>query len=139
MKNGIGIFYDKFNRKQFEGEFVDDLQQGQGISYYNDNFDGTRVEYEGEWVNGEPDGKGIKYYQYGSTPKYDGTFKRGLYSGFGKLFEPNGCYYIGNFLYGVRDGIGARYLSNGTPLFEGTYKLGLKHGKCKEYYTDGSV
>ena len=52
--------------------------------------------YEGEWVNDLQDGKGEEQYEDGS--KYVGMFSKGEKSGIGKLTLKNGNYYEGEFL-----------------------------------------
>jgi hypothetical protein len=45
---------------RYEGEFVNNLPQGQGVMYYDDGG-----QYTGEWLRGKFDGHGLLQRRYG--------------------------------------------------------------------------
>ena len=47
--------------------------------------------------------------------------------------------FIGEYLYGKRNGKGKEYYDNGNILFEGEYLNGVKNGKGKEYNYNGTL
>jgi len=58
---GLGILYDKFNRRSFYGEMVANMLNGDGIFYYKWNYDGFRVQYEGNFKDGLFHGNGVEF------------------------------------------------------------------------------
>jgi hypothetical protein len=48
----LGIHYDKFNRKVFEGEFKKNLACGDGIVFFKQNFNGKKARHEGKFKDG---------------------------------------------------------------------------------------
>ena len=64
--------------------------------------EGIQEHYEGKCKNGLANGKGIAK----GINIYNGSFKKGLPSGKGKLTFANGNYYEGQFKKGMMDGKG---------------------------------
>lgn len=58
---GIGIKYQKNEKKAYEGEYLQDRCHGIGIQY---NEFGSHL-YEGDWKLGTREGKGIQYNEAG--------------------------------------------------------------------------
>ncbi len=73
-------------------------------------------------INYKRNGKGIEYYENGSI-KYEGEFSEDEYNGKGKLFYPNGDYYIGQFIFGKKSGNGYEYYKNGIKKNKPDFEL----------------
>lgn len=80
MREGFGIQYDKFNRKMFEGEFKENVLNGDGIVFYKQNFSGDKVFYEGQFLNGLYHGQGV-IFEIDGILRYKGEFLEGEKSG----------------------------------------------------------
>ena len=92
-KHGHGLITWK-NNKKYEGEFKDDLANGQGkFTDQNITYDGNWVNnkaegygeytvsdwtYKGSWANDKPEGKGKLTFK---DIEYDGEFHNGLKHG----------------------------------------------------------
>ena len=75
-----GKFFNDKGKLIYEGDYKNDLKNGEGIYYYN-NGD----KYEGEWVNGIREGKGIFYWKNGD--KWEGYFHNDLLDGEGMFYN----------------------------------------------------
>ena len=106
-KHGFGIL-SFGNKLQYEGNYKDDLKDGQGIWYGADGslYDGQFLKdefhgvgyytfpnssagenYEGLWVNSNMHGKGTLTFKNGEV--YEGFFAEGVMQGFGVLTYPS--------------------------------------------------
>ena len=73
----------------YEGDFVNDKQEGNGKSIWEDgNY------YIGQWKNGLRNGKGTYYYSNGNI-RYEGDYVNNKREGYGKYIWEDGEYYIG--------------------------------------------
>lgn len=74
--------------------------------------------YTGEWKNGQPNGQGLFVYddRYGNT----------------------GCWYVGSFVNGLRDGFGAYYRENKI-YYEGSWDNNTQGGGDGVQYTSVSI
>ncbi len=84
---------DYGNGEYYIGEVKNNLRHGKGKLYYK-NKD---IQYEGDFVNNKFDGNGIFFYEHGEY--YVGQFKNGKIDGEGKIYYPNGkikfdCFFI---------------------------------------------
>ena len=75
-----GKFFNDKGKLIYEGDYKNDLKNGEGIYYYN-NGD----KYEGEWINGIREGKGIFYWKNGD--KWEGYFHNDLLDGEGMFYN----------------------------------------------------
>ncbi|KDO24818.1 hypothetical protein SPRG_09651 [Saprolegnia parasitica CBS 223.65] len=67
------------------------------------------------------------------VPLYEGKEDaNGLRTGSGKLVFANGDTYVGQFAQGYRHGAGIFTYDRGQRVYEGEWKLSLRHGKGKE-------
>ena len=104
---------------KFEGEYLNELKNGKGIEYYQNN---NKPKFKGEYLNGEKNGKGIEYYENNNKPKFEGEYLNGKRWN-GKEYDEDG-----NIIYELKNGNGyiKEFYSKGKLLFEGEYKNGKK-------------
>lgn len=159
MKQGNGIMYLK-GQMIYQGEFIQNKKQGNGILYKD-----GQVYYEGHFRNDLMEGYGILYYEedvivpfqelrvqypHLNQPQYEGDFVHGMKKGKGKQYYPSGfLQYEGDFIWNHMQGAGKLYyapespsteeLANGvTSLqYEGYFFEDMKHGKGRNYSTEG--
>ena len=109
LRHGKGIHYYSDGNIRYEGEYVDDKEEGNGkLIYENGDY------YIGQFKNGMRHGKGVHYYKNGNISRYEGELENDKYNGQGKLILGNGCYYIGPFKNGLIEGFGKHYYADGT-------------------------
>ncbi len=97
--------------------------------------------YDGEWKKGEYSGKGKLTPRKGELAGYklDGHFLNGKANGFGTLFKPDSTIeYEGYWKDGRYDGNGTFYL-NGKKSYVGEFKNGQPEGKGTAYSQDGKI
>lgn len=95
FKNGIKSGYGKFqfsNGQIYEGYFENDLYNGVGKYEWPEE----KRKYEGEFVNNNMEGNGINTYGDGS--KYEGHYLSGLKHGRGTYTWPDGTKFTGNWI-----------------------------------------
>ena len=139
----IGILFSPEGNKLYEGEFIDNYpKEGKNVTIYNIHED---IEYIGDLLNGKFDGYGKLYEMldgHRNFLKYEGSFKDGLYHGFGKgkLFKKYSEFlYKGNFVKGKMEGNGILYYENGKNIFcDSTFKDNDLYGKGIIYYYNNS-
>ena len=133
LKNGKGtLFFNQNNgcvKSRYEGDWKDDIKEGKGILYWND---GTR--YEGDWKNDKREGKGILYGNTGE--KYEGEFKDNKAEGKGVYYWQDGKRYEGDFKENKGEGKGILYYKNGD-MYEGDFKDTKREGKGIMHYSNG--
>ena len=153
-RNGKGKIYNKNSNLIFEGEFLYN-QLIKGKVYIN-----GKLEYEGEYLyNRKYNGKGydekgnivyelnhgfgkVKEYYFNNDQLYfEGEYKDGKKSGYGKVFYNNGILgYEGELLNDKPNGKGKEYYyGNGVLKYEGHYLNGKENGKGKEYFNNGKL
>jgi len=121
----------------YDGEFVDDLYQGYGVSFkWSDvsNFPGIEgrfLLYKGFWFEGKKSGDGIEYTEEGD--EYEGQFKNGKRHGKGVLKYANGDVFEGQFEEGFMHGQGVLTKKNGD-WFKGLYFKGKKNGRGELHF-----
>ena len=125
--NGFVKEYFRNGKLQFEGEYLYDHKR-KGKEY----FDNGRIKFEGEYLYD-------KYWD-GIGYDYEGKEIFRLIQGKGKIVEysklfgsENSVCFIGEYLYGKRNGKGKEYNGKNNLLFEGEYINGKRNGKGKEY------
>jgi len=112
---GKGILKGKNKEILYEGNWINDYQQGEGKQFLDNNliyigefFEGIRTgrgkiistdennyRYEGNFLNGEKHGYGEEILH---DTKYMGDFFEGKRHGIGKYVIQNGIYYEGQFV-----------------------------------------
>ena len=140
-KNGPGEFdYIKL-KMVYNGEFKDDLREGNGKVV---SKDGSHY-YVGDWLKNKMDGNGIYYSSKLGTYKgrfhenhfegkgnlvdlennvYDGMFHKSQKKGRGELKMNNGNIYVGEFRNNKFNGKGILKDSNGNVIQEGEFRDG---------------
>ena len=132
LMHGKGKIYYKDGNVQYEGDFINDKFDGNGIY-----FDKDGNYYDGKWKKGLRHGKGITYFKDGRK-QYDGDFVNGKAEGKGKYYYEDGNYYVGLWKNDLKDGKGTIYYKNGKVKFEGYFTEDKAEGIGKYYYEDGS-
>ena len=92
-------------------------------------------EYHGEWnpEKKERHGRGIQLWNDKSI--YIGLWKNDKINGKGKLIDPLGDYYEGEFINDNAEGYG-KYIHKEGPSYIGTWKNNRQEGKGKEIWPD---
>ena len=140
------------NGNQYEGDFLEDKLNGNGVYTYldgaiytgqfkNDVFEGKGKivfadgnTYVGDFSNNNFNGKGT--YTYADKSILVGDFVDGKATGSGKLTWPNGDYYIGEFNNFQLNGKAKIYYANGTLHFDGSYQDNVRKGPASVYFKD---
>ena len=89
MKHGERTYYYKNGSVKYEGDFINDVVEGNGKLISENNY-----YYVGEIKNNSLNGKGILYYKDGRI-RYEGEFLNGKYEGNGKLIFETGMFFKG--------------------------------------------
>ena len=119
-KNGKGKEYSEYGRLIFEGEYLNGKRNGKGKEYSEYDY----LIFEGEYLNGKRNGKGKEYKEFylifegeylndkkwnGRLYTEDNNIKYELNNGKGFFLEydrDKGIYYEGEFINGLRSGMG---------------------------------
>lgn len=120
-KEGFGI-----NLKP-DGSLYKGYWENDQISKYGTFIEPKGNYYQGEFKGGVSEGKGVLYIK--DKMKYTGEFKNDLQNGKGveENYEDN-TVYEGDFVNGIREGIGKLKFNDGT-VYEGEFKKGQFNGK----------
>jgi hypothetical protein len=118
--HGHGVL--EFFGAVYDGEFVDNIREGDNGTYYY--TDGSI--YRGQWRAGRQHGKGEMTTSNGD--KYVGNWKEGKKSGNGEMIFSNGDKYTGEWQSDHLTGNGTLILKNGT-TYVGPLVQGLYHGE----------
>jgi hypothetical protein len=163
IRHGHGTFENPLKSSVYEGEWQHGKRHGQGTlrlkdgSVYTGSFaEGVKCGtgrilypsgnfYEGQWKNGQKNGKGIMHW-ISDKQKYDGEWRDDLPNGIGTLIwiEESGVNkvlrnrYSGNFVNGLREGLGIFYYANGS-TYEGYWVKSKKHGYAMYTNENGEV
>ena len=147
--NGYGIFHNEVNGTEYEGYWLNDIQNDYGIEKWN-----NESIYFGKYLQGEKNGIGTYIWKDGN--RYEGEFKNNKFNGYGIYFynknkiylgewennQKNGYgefvsgdkLYIGYFLNDQKDGFGVSYWKNEDKIFIGFWKNNKKHGFGKYFH-----
>ena len=121
-KEGTGKYDFKSLQMRYNGEFKNDLREGNGtLISYDEKF-----YYEGEWSNNKMEGTGVLYSTL--TGKYSGKFHKDFFEGHGNLIDNEDNMYEGNFHKGEKSGKGELKLNDGK-VYIGEFKNDKYHGK----------
>lgn len=132
----------------YEGEFFRSKFHGIGELF---NPDGSPI-YSGEFCHGQYHGYGNCYYRHGEH--YFGYWKHGLRHTGNDVFDPSengdgeamerrvgefrdtqGWLYIGEWVEGVREGVGKVFDEIGKLVFEGTFLQNVVEGHGHHFYS----
>ena len=115
------------------------MSSKKGILYERlPSVDGRRGWYEGREGDEEKDKEGYPKYN-----KYEGEIENGKPNGNGTCTLINGATYVGQYVDGLREGLGtftwSIHAPDGGGVYEGGYKNNRRNGKGKRTYRDGSI
>lgn len=143
QRHGRGEYHNAALRSTLEGEWREDLPEGQGEETHENAF------YQGQFSQGLKQGQGKFHWPDGSVysgcfkanlldgqgeylwfdgRKYTGTWKDNKMHGKGVFTWPDGRRYEGDFVEDKKDGEG-RYVWAGK-VYEGGWRAGKMHGKA---------
>lgn len=107
--HGRGTLWIKKNKKiyarQYVGDWVNGLMDGEGIFYYNNG-----EIYRGEWLQSRKHGSGR--YDYENGDSYFGEWNSDLQDGFGTMNYANGNIFEGLWVHGKKEGPGLYYYAS---------------------------
>ena len=159
LKHGYGILYFG-DEKSYEGEWLDDKKNGKGSIIYDngDVYDGEwkkdniygkgtftsdkgNIVYKGIWKN-EQDGQGTIEYITNFMGQqqmdiYEGTWKKLIKDGKGKMTYANKHIYIGAWKEDVRHGLGQMYYPIG--VYDGNWENNKRHGNGQFTYKNKNI
>ncbi|MBN1598477.1 MAG: hypothetical protein JW894_09300 [Bacteroidales bacterium] len=156
-KKGIWKNYYLDGSIKETGEYVNNLKEGRWTYYFNNG----QIEQIGEFVKGKENGTWKWYSEKGELLKeeefYNGK-EEGLYTEYdesgnvivvGEYFdgEKEGEWTLiindfsakGSYVTGLRDGKWRYYYDDGSVMFEGNYIQGNPDGKHKYYHPNGEL
>ena len=128
VKQGQGIEYYKNQKKRYEGSFKIGNHHGKGKEYYDNEI----LKYDGEFNDGYYDKRGIEYDETGKII-YEGEFKKGKYHGKGKLYRNGKLIYEGDFVDNKLQGKGKEYNEEGKVLYSGEFQNNYYEGFGSRY------
>jgi len=99
-RSGRGTIKTEEGQLVYEGDFKDDLYEGEGM-WISDQG----LVYTGNFSQGKRNGKGMMFSNE-SKYRYDGEWIEDLKCGNGNETNPDGSYYIGEFLNNKKNGNG---------------------------------
>ena len=124
LKSGKGICIFKLLEEKYEGEFDNNIINGQGYyEWKNGN------NFKGNFINGKMNGIGLFIWKDGS--KYYGNYKDNVKEGKGKFTWPNGKSFEGNFLNGKPNGKGILTLMDENQNIISSDIVEYENGKLK--------
>lgn len=132
-ENATAQFFDVYEKKISEGNYIGVQKSGSWIYYKND----IKIKEE-EYKNGKLTGSQITYFESGEV--YDlKKFENGIQIGIWAKFHPNGKPHMKAFMVnGVMEGSIIRYYSSGLTEVKGHYKSDLKEGIWTFYGEEGN-
>ena len=101
-------------RKQYTGDWLDNLRDGVGIFYYKSGH-----KYEGEWRQNTRHGRGKMVYATGDV--YEGDWVEDKRSGLGVLTMANGDRYEGHWMNDKKEGPGRYFYRVTCKMYEGEW------------------
>ena len=125
VKHGVSAIVDGCYEGEFDGQLVNGVANGKGVSRYR-----CGSVFEGEYLNGKRHGDGVLKTTIDSPGQgivFQGVYFRGLSNGLGLLKHPNGEEHQGYFLKSKRHGPCLSNLNDGSWSYC-TWKDDEKHG-----------
>ena len=114
------------SKNTYEGSWEEGRMQGSGTMTWSEN--GILEVYTGEWANNLPQGQG-KYTWHATE---DGMFGKEM-----PVQQTNNSFE-GTWSKGLRSGYGTFQFANGSK-YEGQWANNLKHGDGRYTYEDGRI
>lgn len=133
-KNGIEVIFD--NRQQVIEQkwFKNDALNGRNLKYKH-----GRVSADVTFVNGLEEGQKVVYYDNNKVQE-ESNWTKGLKHGVSKWFDDKGILIAEyNYKNGNMDGIQKGFYPNGNLKTEDTYVEGNRNGTFKEFYENGTL
>ncbi|KAG2392479.1 hypothetical protein C9374_012731 [Naegleria lovaniensis] len=124
-RHGYGVMHYK-SGNYYEGEWKENKRCGYGVMHWT--TDPLEI-YEGEWLNDLPQGNGKHTYLQASGKKcnyYEGTFIEGKREGQGTFHYADGSSYTGEWFNNLKHGEGVFYYLNGS-MQKGVWKEDKLH------------
>ncbi len=124
--------FDKFGRKVAEGNYVNQIKEGNWIY-----FSGNKKVAEEQFKLGLKNGISLKYYDTGELMEeidWINGMQQGNYQIYFKTGEP---YLQCKMSYNQRNGLCLVHAQNGKLEMEANYKNNLRHGEWKFYNNSG--
>ena len=132
VRHGVGVIRYENGRRQYEGEWFNDLREGRGFERYSNNN-----SYFGGFSQGKAHGIGV--YKWSNGEVYDGEWSEGLKHGHGVWKSADGGdSYIGEWRHSKAEGYGLHVWRNGD-RYEGEWKQCLKHGNGLDTFGNGDT
>ena len=126
VPHGRGIqMDDSFDRKIYEGEYVNGMKQGEGI-YYPQKHE----RIEGHFYKENPHGF-CRFFQ-NNVQTFAGNYDSGVPQGFGVITRYGGFRYEGNQMNMVAEGDGKLFDKDGKLIYEGNFVNNNPHGSGKK-------
>ena len=85
-KQTVELINPKTKTKEFAGTLLNGKKHGTGVEYWPNG----NVRYEGQYLNDKNDGKNVTFYHPNGNGMFKGSVKEGVLEGMGELFHPNG-------------------------------------------------
>lgn len=117
---------DSCNRKYYDGDWFNDIRQGNGVMFWN-----SGNWYKGSWVNGLRHGKGESNFANGN--KFIGIFSEDERNGDGTFYWADGDYEVSHYKDGEKNGFTTYYWNNGKCYRKGYCENGKREGKWEVY------
>lgn len=145
--HGKGRYFDSNGNLIFEGEFKNNLYDGNGKYYSIESVhgeEGSVLCYEGEFEKGKYSGQGKLYFTSGERKGelfYEGDFYKNKYNGQGTLYYSEDHIYEGGFAESEKHGFGKEIYINSEGkevVIHGTYSNDKLNGYA-EIYVDGII
>ena len=99
--HGIGYYKYDDSKSFYKGDYKNNLKHGNG------NLVIDNINYNGSFIDDNKDGEGIQIITYNKkTERYEGEFKKNNYDGYGTIKYINNDTYDGKFKDGKKNGLG---------------------------------
>lgn len=132
IRHGFGIMRYENGKRQYEGQWFNDLRDGKGFERYS-----NKNSYFGGFKAGKAHGRGV--YKWANGEVYDGEWNDGLKHGHGIWKSADGGdSYIGEWRHSKAEGYGLHIWRNGD-RYEGEWKQCLKHGNGLDTFANGDT
>lgn len=129
--NGQGLLAIGKDTVKYNGSWVDNKKEGEGVESY---IDGS--VYKGNFKDNEKHGHGIYTFPDGSS--YIGNFERSLFNGKGEYIWADGRKYVGMFKDNKLHGLGEHEWRDGSK-YVGEYVHDMKKGYGEYTWSNGKM
>jgi hypothetical protein len=125
--HGKGTLTMKEKKVQYNGEWINGTQEGEGTMIFFNEDGSVYNRYDGQWKNNKRHGNGVYNWVQAGT-RYEGSWVNDKQEGKGIITFANGDKYIGDWKRGQRHGMGKMIYAN-EDIYEGEWKEDKLHGK----------